>query len=146
MNRHRLEQACDRLVTNEDGDHREDNGTREARQVAELPRAEAEAGVSGVLSGVAVGQRGEQQGAGVGAHVQSVRDQGDRTEKQAAHDFSSHHDATQNDHGPRSSFASRVVGRQEDVTVRFGNLVGACFAPSLRSCLLFVQPAYFFRY
>jgi len=68
---------------------------REAGEIAQLSGSEGEAGVVGVATRIGIGQRGEQQGAGVGAHVQAVGDQRNRSEKQAADNLRDHHHATE---------------------------------------------------
>src|ERR1700676_4313384 len=42
VDRYGLEQARDGLITNQDGNHREDDGARKTCQVAEFPSTEAE--------------------------------------------------------------------------------------------------------
>ena len=52
MDRHRREYAADRLVADQERDHREDDGACESREIAELAGAEREVGIIGVLAGV----------------------------------------------------------------------------------------------
>ena len=59
-NRNRAENARDRLIADQDRDHRQHDGTGEGGKVAELARPECKARIIGVFSGVAVGERGEQ--------------------------------------------------------------------------------------
>ena len=91
MDRHRREQATHGLIADQDCDHCQHDRAGEARQVAQLAGAEAEPGVLGVFAGVAVSQGRQQQRTGMGAHVQPVRDQGNRAESEAAHDLQQHH-------------------------------------------------------
>ena len=88
-----------------------------SRKVAQLAGAEAEARIVAVPARVAVGQRREQQGAGVGGHVHTVGDQRDRAEQQAADDLRDHHGAAQHDHRPTSPLVGFVRGAEEDVAV-----------------------------
>src|SRR3984885_2205010 len=61
MNGYRLQQPRDRFVPYEQGDHRQDDGAGESRQIAQLAGTKAESGVIRVSTGVAVRQRREQQ-------------------------------------------------------------------------------------
>ena len=70
------------FVADQQRDHRQHDGAGEAREIAELAGAEGEARIVGVAARVGVGERRQQQRAGVGAHVQAVGDQRDRAEHQ----------------------------------------------------------------
>src|SRR6266516_931475 len=59
-----------RLVTDEERDHGKYDGAGETGEIAELAGAEAEAVVGGVAARVAIGQRGEEQGARMRGHMQ----------------------------------------------------------------------------
>jgi len=74
MDRHRREQAADRLVADQERDHRQNEGAGKARQIAELSGAEGEARILRVAARKRIGERRQQQGAGVRAHVQPVGD------------------------------------------------------------------------
>ena len=115
VDRHRREQAADRLIADQQRDHRQDDRAGEAGEVAELAGAEGEARIVGVPARVAVGQRRQQQGAGMGAHVQPVGDQGDRAEQQAADDLGDHHGAAEPDHRPGAALALLMALAEEDV-------------------------------
>ena len=52
-----LEQAGDRFITYQDGNHRQHDGARKTRQVAEFACAETEPRIARVPSGIAVGKR-----------------------------------------------------------------------------------------
>ena len=117
MDRRRVNQACDRLVADEERDHGEDDRAREACEIAELARAEGEARIVRVAASEGVGERGEQQRASVGAHMQPVGDQRDRTGEPAADDLGRHHRRAQPDDGPGSALARRVPLAQEHMTV-----------------------------
>ena len=77
MDRDRREDAAYGLVADQDRDHCEDDGAGEAREVAELAGAEGEAWIVGVLARVGIGERRQQERAGMGAHVQAVGDERD---------------------------------------------------------------------
>ena len=81
MDRHGREQAAHRLVADQKRDHRQYDGAGEPGEVAELAGAEGEARVVRVAAGESVGERRQQQRAGVRAHVQAVGDQRDRAEQ-----------------------------------------------------------------
>src|ERR1700757_1928103 len=57
MNRHRRYKTRHGLVADQHSNHREHDGTREPREVAELARTEHKAGVGGVLARVDVRER-----------------------------------------------------------------------------------------
>jgi hypothetical protein len=114
----RREQARNRFVADQQGNHRQNDGAAVAGQIAELAGAEGEIAIIGVFAGIGIGQRGQQQRAGMGRHVQSVGDQSQRAEQRAADDFGDHHDAAKHDHRPGSAFGSLVVRAQKDVIVR----------------------------
>jgi hypothetical protein len=49
--------------------------------------------------------------------VQTVGDERDRAEQQAADDLGRHHDDAQRDHGPSAALVARMAGAEEDVAV-----------------------------
>ena len=77
VDRDRREDAAHGFIADQQCDHREDDRAGEAGEVAELARPEGEIGIVGVLAGVGVGERGEQERAGVRAHMQPVGDERD---------------------------------------------------------------------
>lgn len=112
-----MQNARNRLVSYENGDHREHNGAGESGQVTKLPRAKGEPWIPCMASRITIRERRKEQRPSVGTHVQPVRDQRDGPEQQAAGDLRDHHEATQPDHRPRFALAALMVGRQKDVTV-----------------------------
>jgi len=70
-----------------------------------------------VPAGIGIGERRQQQRAGVGAHVQAVGDQGDRAEQQAADDLRDHHGAAEPDYRPGLALAGLVALAEEYVAV-----------------------------
>ena len=108
---------ADRLPADQQRDHRQHDGAGESGEVAQLAGAEGEARIGGVPPGVAVGQRREQQRAGMRAHVQAVGDQRDRAEQQAAGDLQRHHRAAQPDHRPGALLGVFMALAEEDVAV-----------------------------
>ena len=125
--RPRRKQAADRLVGDQRRDHRQHDRAGEAGEIAELAGAEGEARIVGAAARQRIGERGEQQRAGVGAHVEAVGDQRDRAEHRAADDLDDHHRAGQRDHRPDVALALSVRGAEEDVAVGCGrlSLIGA---------------------
>ncbi len=115
--RHRRNEARDRLVTDQERNHQKHDGAGEAGEVAELAGAEGEARVVGVAPRIAVGQRREQERAGMGRHVQAVGHERDRAEQQAADDFGHHHDGAKHDHRPGSALVLVVAFAQENVVM-----------------------------
>ena len=89
--RNGAEKSGDRLVADEDGDHRQDDGRGETCEVAELAGAEGEPGVLRMPPGIAVGDGGQQHRPGMGAHVQTVCDQRDGAEQPAPDNLQNHH-------------------------------------------------------
>ena len=115
--RPRRDQAADQLVGDQRRDHRQHDRAGEAGEIAELARAESEARIVGAAARQRVGERGEQQRAGVGAHVEAVGDERDRAEHRAAGDLDDHHRAGQRDHRPDVALALSVRGAEKDVAV-----------------------------
>ncbi len=115
--RPRRNQAADRLVGDQRRDHRQHDRAGEAGEIAELAGAEGEARIVGAAARERIGERGEQQRAGVGAHVEAVGDERDRAEHRAAGDLDHHHRAGQRDHRPDVALALSVRGAEEDVSV-----------------------------
>ena len=68
-------------------------------------------------AGVGVGQRREQQCARVRAHMQTIGDEGDRAEHQAADDLRDHHRPAEPDHRPGLALALVVSLAQEHVAM-----------------------------
>jgi len=118
--RPRRDQPADRLEGDQRRDHRQHDRTGEAGEVAELARPEGEARVVGVAARQRVGERGEQQRAGVGAHMETVCDERDRAEHRPACDLDDHHCAGQRDHRPDVALALSVRGAEEDMAVGSG--------------------------
>ena len=116
-NRPRRNQAADQLVGDQRRDHRQHDRAGEAGEIAELAGAEGEARIVGAAARERIGERGEQQRAGVGAHVEAVGDERDRAEHRAAGDLDHHHRAGQRDHRPDVALALSVRGAEEDVSV-----------------------------
>ena len=65
------------IVADQDPDHREDDRAGEACKVAELAGAEREAWIVGVLAGVGIRERREQERARMRAHLQAIGDERD---------------------------------------------------------------------
>ena len=122
MDGHGREQAGDRLVADQERDHRQHDGAGEASQVAQLAGAEGEAGIVRVFTGVAVGKRRQQQRAGMGAHVQPICDQRDGAERETAHDLQNHHGRAQRDDPPCPALGPLVPLAEEDVTMYQGRV------------------------
>jgi hypothetical protein len=116
---HRREDAADGLATDQKRDHREDDGTRETREIAELARPERKARIIGVFSGVPIGERGEQQCACMRAHVHTVGYEGNRAEQETADNLSDHHGPAEPDHGPRLALALFVPCAQEHMGMQW---------------------------
>ena len=113
----RREETADGFVADQQRDHCQDDGAGEAGEVAELAGAEGEAWIIGVPAGIGVGERREQERAGMGAHVQAVGDERDRAEQQAADDLGDHHRPAEPDHRPRLALALLVSLAEEYVAV-----------------------------
>ena len=90
LHQHRLEEAQDGFDQDEQRGHAEQQGGREARQVAHLARAEGEAGIAGMALGIAVGRRRHRQRAGMGRHVEPIGQQGHRPGDPAESDLDHH--------------------------------------------------------
>ncbi len=118
VDRDRREQALDRRPADQQCDHGQHDRTGIAGEIAELAGAEGEARILRMSSRVGVGECGQQQRAGMRAHVQPVGDQRDRAEHQPAADFRQHHDRAQQDHGPGPALVLAMHVAKEHVPVR----------------------------
>ena len=68
----------------------------------------------------------------MGGHVQSVGDERDRAEQQAADDFGHHHEAAERDHHPGAPLVRLMTRAEEDVGMgRRGDVVHAHGASAL---------------
>ena len=108
------------LVTDQQRDHRQDDGAGESREIAELAGPEREARIVGVLAGVGVGERREQQRTRMRAHMHAVGHQRDRAEQQAADNLGDHHGAAEPDHRPCPALAVFVARAEKHVGMRSG--------------------------
>src|SRR5580704_15256407 len=73
VDRYRVQDARDRLITNQKSDHRQNDGAGESRQITELACPEREAWIVGVFTGAGVGEGSEQQGSRMRAHMHAIR-------------------------------------------------------------------------
>ena len=94
-----------------------DKNERRTWMVIALCAAMMVAEIVGVAPRVAVGQRGEQERAGMGRHVQTIGDQRDRAEQQPADDLGHHHDGAKRDHRPGAALVLVVAFAEKDVAV-----------------------------
>jgi hypothetical protein len=115
-----MKQPCDRLIPDQECNHRQNDGAAEPGEVAELAGAEGKARVLGVVPGIAVGQRRQQQRARMRRHVQAVGDQREGAEQTATDDLRCHHDAAQPDHRPRPAGITVMPRAEENVFVLEG--------------------------
>ena len=113
--RNRRDEARDGLVTDEQRDHGEHDRAGESREIAELAGSEREPRVVRVPAGVAIGQRGEQERAGMGGHVHAVRDERNRAEQYPAGDLAHHHETAEPNHQPGPPLVLLVALAQEGV-------------------------------
>lgn len=118
MDRYGSQETRYRFVTNQQGNHHEDDGAGEAGEVAELTSAETKAVIMRIFSGIGVGKRRQQQGAGVRRHMKAIRHQRDRSIQQTADDLDHHHDAAQDDHEPGPALVSLMAFAKEHMVVR----------------------------
>src|SRR5580692_867110 len=73
-----VDKARDRLISDQERDHRQDDGAGISRKIAEFSGSERETAIAGVFAGIGIGERGKQQRSGMGGHVQAVSDQRER--------------------------------------------------------------------
>ena len=111
------DETAHRFVADQKRDHRQDDGAGVAGKIAKFAGPESEARVVRVAPREGVGERRQQQCAGMGAHVQAVGDERDRAEQPAADDFGRHHGGAKPDHRPGPAFALFVAFAKEDVAV-----------------------------
>ena len=126
VDRHGREQAANRLIADQQRDHRQNDRATETGEIAELAGAEGEARVVGVAAREGIGERGQEQGARVGAHVQAVGDQRNRTEQPTAGDLEQHHGGAEPDDRPGPALALFVALAEKDVAVE--RCVGGAFS------------------
>ena len=100
MDGYGMNETVDGLIADQRGDHRQDDCRGETRQVAELTGAESKSTVARVPARIAIRERRQEQGAGMGGHVQSIGDQRERPEGDATHDLEGHGEPAEPDHGP----------------------------------------------
>ena len=70
-----------------------------------------------IAAGIRIGEGRDQQRAGVGGHMQAVRDQRDRAEPDAADDLRNHHGGGDADDDPGLALIVLVGGAEEVVLV-----------------------------
>jgi len=114
---HRVDEAGDSLIADEQGDHGQNDRRGEPGEVAELPGPESKPAIAGVPARIAVRQCRQEQGAGMGRHVQPIGYQGDGAEEDAAHHFQRHHGAAQPDHGPGLPLRVGMPFTEKDMAV-----------------------------
>jgi hypothetical protein len=116
--RHRRENARDRLVADQERDHREDDGAGEPGKVAKFAGAERKTPIVGMPAGIAVGECREQQRPRMRAHMQPVRHQRDRPEQPAADNLGDHHRAAERNHRPCLALALFVSDAEKAVPMQ----------------------------
>ena len=116
--RNRGNQTRDRLVADQQRNHRQDDGAGESREISKFAGAEAEALVTRMTAGEAVGEGREQQRACMRRHMQAVSDERNRAEQKAPDDLGNHHDRAKHDHHPGTALRLFMPGAQEQMIVR----------------------------
>jgi len=116
-NRHRIDQAIDAFVADQERDHGQHDGAGEGRQVAELAGPEGQAPVCRIAPRVGVGQRRDEKRAGMRRHMQPISHQRHRAKPQAASNLGHHHRGADRDDGPRFPFVSRVRRAEKNMRV-----------------------------
>jgi hypothetical protein len=114
-----MKQPRDGLTPDQECNHRQNDGAAEPGKIAELAGAEGETHVLGMMPGIAIGQRRQQQCARVRRHVQAVGDQREGAEQTATDDLHCHHDAAQPDDRPHPAGVT-VMPRAEGKRVCAG--------------------------
>ena len=114
----RVEQARYGFIADQERNHRQNDGAGIPGEIAELAGAERETAIAGIFAGIGIGERGEQQRAGMRRHVQAVGNQRKRAEQGPADDFGNHHDGAEDDHRPGAPLGSVVILAQKQVVVR----------------------------
>ena len=77
MDRDGCKETADGFVSDEQCNHREDNGAGEAGEIAELAGAKCEVRITGALASIRVSECREQERAGMRAHMQAIGDESD---------------------------------------------------------------------
>ena len=93
MDLHRRQNSGHGFVTDQDRDHRQNDRTRKTGEIAELSGPKGKVRILGMPAGVCVSKSREQQGACMGAHVQTIRHQCNRSKQEPTDNFGAHHKA-----------------------------------------------------
>ena len=78
MDRHRRKKTHGRLIADHQGDDRKDDGARKTGEIAELSRAEHEAGIIRVPPRIGISHGRDQERQGMGCHMKAIGDHGER--------------------------------------------------------------------
>ena len=100
-----------------DGEENEHDRTGKGRQGVDLARAEIEPRVLCVPAGVEIGERGNGQGRGVGAHVETIGQERHGAEGDAGRNFDDHRHRRNEDDDQSASFAVSPFILPEGVVV-----------------------------
>jgi len=119
MDGYGMNEPVDGLIADQRSDHRQDDCRGETRQVAELTGAESKSTVARVPTRIAIRERRQEQGAGMGGHVQSIGDQRERPEGDATHDLEGHGEPAEPDHGPGPALRPYMPLAEKGVAVPF---------------------------
>ena len=130
---HRMDEAADSFISDEQCDHCQNDRRGEAGEVAELASAESKPAIAHVPARIAISQRRQEQGAGMGRHVQAIGDQRDGPEKNPTHHFQRHHDAAEPDYSPGLPLRTRMPFTEKDMAMLLlkekGLPLGHCALP-----------------
>jgi hypothetical protein len=117
MDRHRRKKTHGSLIADNQGDYRKDDGARKTGEIAELSRAEHEAGIIRVPPRIGVSHGRDQERQGVGCHMKAVGDHGQRPKQGATGDFRDHHESRERNRGPSPALVRRMAGAKKNMAV-----------------------------
>jgi hypothetical protein len=117
MDRYGCENAGDGLIADQERDHGEYDGAGEPGEIPKLAGAKCEVGIFRMSASVGIGESREEKGTGVGAHMQPIRYQRNRSEQQSAYNLRAHHRAAEPNHSPSLALALLVPFAQEAMRV-----------------------------
>src|SRR6202047_5062069 len=117
MDRYWRQKTHGRLIADNQGDDRKDEGARKSGEIAELSRAEHEAGIIRVPPRIGISHGRDQERQGVGSHMKAMGDHGERPKQGAAGDFRDHHESRERNRGPSPALVRSMAGAKKNMAV-----------------------------
>ena len=115
MDRDRREEAADRFVTDQQGNHRQHKSATETRQIPELARTEREAAAAGMTPRQPIGAGRQPQRADMGRHMSAIGQKRHGVIGKAADDLHAHEHSGNNRRPFGASLGAGMTLAQEDM-------------------------------